>query len=311
MYPGSLDNSAQAEYEGLLMGLEKAVSMFQDGQLTSSVTQKIYIQGDCKTVMDQMKEAARPRKLESHYRRAQDCLRQLQNDHSIPEIQFHHIPREDNVLCDGICGIIRSDIIEQDAWQSALQCIQELELGATRTDDESTILSRCIGRENKSLIPYSKRPHLYHRLAQKVRENSDYQTLVEIGGQMELEAKTIWTNVPAHRSDGKNLQALGIGLQIEGFKGLETRKSLRAAFVKERQNRFLLERHDAVPASFNHLAVSSPPPPPAVGDKESTNQELESLWETWLENARASDEWRQKQCLWIHVPLLLESCLLD
>lgn len=321
MLPGTVSNSAEAEYEGLLLGLGKTVNLLQDGQLfptitTATTTTKtlLVIEGDCKTVIDQLRESSRPRKLKSHYRRAQTYLDQIiQNDFGVTfQLQLNHIPRAENRLCDGICNVIRSQIIEQNAQQSALQCIQQLERSSM---DATTILSRCIldQTRSKSLIPYSKRPYLYHQLVMKVRGMSDDSCcqnliLIDIGERMELEAKTIWSKVPARQDDGKELQVHGIRLQIEGLQGLATRASLKAAMAQERKNRFLLEKYqnDGLDSLLSldkqHLDALSVSSTQEEGE-ENINRELESLWETWLEAVRTSDEWEQNDRLWLNVPV--------
>ena len=333
MPQGSLESSAEAEYEGLILCLEQAVLLFQNGQLrvlpANSVTpgdndnnsnnntnnnnnnmagrlSNIIIQGDCKTVIDQMRGKSRPRKLQSQYRRAQECLGQLrQAGHSLLEFEFQHIPREENGLCDGICHVIRSKVVEEEAWQGALNCCQQ---APSIIKGQMSILSRCIGPENKSLIPYSKRPFLYQYLAENVRKSNStgdeyrYETLIEIGAQMEHEAKQIWSRVARDHQqspDCKNLQAQGVRLQIEGLRGQASRKSLKTAVVKERQNRVLLERctSAAVPTMPSSTSSSSSN---ALGTVRPLREE-EYLWETWLEHAKSSDEWHQKKRLWIPV----------
>ena len=331
MPQGSLKNSAEAEYEGLILCLEQAVLLFQSGQLrilpSNNATRgdddddgmarrisSILIQGDCRTVIDQMRDLSRPRKLQSQYRRAQECLgqlRQVGHRHSngdsggVPiQLTFQHIPREENSLCDGICHVIRSRVVEEEAWQSALKYCQQ---ASSIVEGQSSILSRCIGPVNKSLIPYSKRPILYQYLAKNIRESNSicdeyrYQTLIDVGAQMEHEAKQIWSHVTRDNQqipDGKNLQSQGVRLQIEGLRGLATRKSNKTAVATERQNRVLLERHTPTVASISSSSSSSSTASTMAG---KPLREDEYLWETWLEHAKSSDEWHQEKHFWIPV----------
>jgi len=104
-------SSAQAEYEGLLLGLE-AISRLQQNQRPPftnskpllSATTTVAVQGDCKTVIEQMQGRSRPRKLESYYEQATTILQELPFN-----FVFEHIPREENTFCDRLCTTIISE----------------------------------------------------------------------------------------------------------------------------------------------------------------------------------------------------------
>ena len=131
--------SAHAEYEGLLLGLELLLDMqspksstyassliFEDRKNAVSKLMNaeahLIIQGDCKTVIDQLLGKSLPRKLRDPYQVARERINLLlqrevviqtkNNDYNvntkfairIKDVQFHHIPRQQNVLCDAVCG---------------------------------------------------------------------------------------------------------------------------------------------------------------------------------------------------------------
>ncbi|CAB9519191.1 expressed unknown protein [Seminavis robusta] len=178
--PGGLENSAEAEYEGLLMGLEKAVELVG---VSTVVVDKIVVQGDCKTVIDQLKESSRPRKLEAHYIRAQEHLTQLLGEQQGPVVlEYQHIPRKQNQLCDGLCTVIRSRIIEPAAWQRSMAGM----------DDDQADLSRSL----------------------QDLEREDFQVVVQVGEQLEHESKTVWASSAAGKDVAEKLQTWGVALQM-------------------------------------------------------------------------------------------------
>jgi Reverse transcriptase-like len=281
-----VNNSAEAEYEGLLMGLDKAVNIVEEQQLSLSALSctQILVQGDCKTVIDQLRESSQPRKLEKYYLRAREILDKI----DVP-LEFQHIPRDENTLCDGLCTALRTQILEPDEWRMALAGIH---------DDPSRAIHSLV-----RCIPFSKRPQLYARLASLALEQGDHQRLVQVGEQMELEAKTVWS-ASVKRHSTKKLQAWGVAMQLQGFQGLDTRKSLQLAVAKERKNRFLLQDQN----QFLQAAMSS-----AVMLNDSQNigeacdralpgsqdQRLSSMFQDWVDRARDSQQWNRNDCLWL------------
>jgi len=243
-----------------------------------------------------MQERSRPRKLQSHHQRAQQYLGELEERCGIAKFDFELIPRNDNALCDGICNVIRSGIIESEAWTLALDLISELE---TNMDTTTGILPRCIGPENQSLIPYSKRPHLYHQLAGKAREMASHQALLDIGKQMVQEAKLIWANIPSRKSDSQRIQVYGIQLQLEAMDGLATKKSFKTKDTMERKNRGLLEESRLLLEDEDFtLFASSQSPIVGVPADVQVERELDQLIEAWLEGTKTSTEWQKKSCHW-------------
>jgi ribonuclease HI len=99
--------SAEAEFSGLLLGLEgllqhREALLAEAALLASTDHPVILIQGDCKTVIQQMQGRARARKLDEWCDRA-NRLVDLLSQESPWKLQFEHIPRTENALCDGLC----------------------------------------------------------------------------------------------------------------------------------------------------------------------------------------------------------------
>jgi ribonuclease HI len=101
------DSSGQAEYEGLITGLEfilKYESMlFRDEHIS-----KLVIEGDCKTVIDQMSSKATSRIMVSDYKTARDCISKIESalkNRSIRLIvEYNLLPRNENAVADNIAS---------------------------------------------------------------------------------------------------------------------------------------------------------------------------------------------------------------
>lgn len=121
--------SADAEYEGLLLGLKWLASaynpkncdkelLFASSGVSSELNRnelsdatKIIIRGDCKAVIDQLNSKSAPRKMETHYNTAQKYIRDIQKsffNKSSRELSVVHefIPRDENSFCDAICKLV-------------------------------------------------------------------------------------------------------------------------------------------------------------------------------------------------------------
>lgn len=109
--------SADAEYEGLLMGLDKLRTYLSEEEklasLVSSSDPTLTVKGDCKVIVDQFQGKSTARKMETKYNTALDKLRAIQNICAAhPQstkklsVRFQHIPRDENHLCDAICRLL-------------------------------------------------------------------------------------------------------------------------------------------------------------------------------------------------------------
>jgi ribonuclease HI len=138
---GSRCSSIVAEYEGLLYGLEQLAKFLHEHHdddddennnnnnsrdfINSSSTVAVLVQGDCKTVVEQMQGRARPRIMEEYHQRAtaiidqdiapffrgqrkqqQQSTTNNNNNNTNNTLLFQHIPRAQNALTDELADCI-------------------------------------------------------------------------------------------------------------------------------------------------------------------------------------------------------------
>ncbi len=119
--------SADAEYEGLLMGLEHFESLFLYHD-SYAMEQQLIIRGDCKAVIDQLNSRSNPRKTEEYYTTAMEKIQRIRDRSSVMETFFEHVGRENNILCDTLCKLVLN--IEQTRVVESIQdviCMGEAE----------------------------------------------------------------------------------------------------------------------------------------------------------------------------------------
>ncbi|KAL7489567.1 hypothetical protein ACHAW6_015234 [Cyclotella cf. meneghiniana] len=115
--------SADAEYDGLLLGLEQLYSYLSNDEnlnarMFNSVDPLLIIRGDCKAIIDQFNGRSTPRKLDLKYNIAKRRIRSIKDLHftrankedspqctKMLSISFEHIQRDNNDLCDAICNL--------------------------------------------------------------------------------------------------------------------------------------------------------------------------------------------------------------
>lgn len=121
--------SADAEYEGLLMGLDVVLdSTLSSHDMYVSGEQELIIRGDCKAVIDQMNSRSNPRKTEKLYEEAMEKIQHIRDCSSVTAITFELVPRESNTLCDALCMLVLN--IHQKRVVAAVQdliCLGEEE----------------------------------------------------------------------------------------------------------------------------------------------------------------------------------------
>jgi len=100
----NIQTSADAEYEGLLMGLEQLETEMSSQDVLGE--QELIIRGDCKAVIDQMNSRSNPRKTEKYYEEAMQKIQLIRDCSSITGITFEHVPRDSNTLCDALCSLV-------------------------------------------------------------------------------------------------------------------------------------------------------------------------------------------------------------
>ena len=239
--------SADAEYEGLILGLEFLLRFVEEGRVAINDPVLITVHGDCKTVIDQMRGRSRPRKMEKYFRKATSLVDQMPLN---VELRFIHIPRSENTVCDEFCEyIIQRE--EEEAIDRLCSNMahhrDELQKGChdgVKAGEELT--SSLTVRElvnlhfepYHSLIPYSKRPAIYAALAAMANESHDFMSMVTIGKKMEDEANAIWRKLKSRHEEAEQLLANGVYFQLLGLSNQGQQKDRSRL---ERKHRVLLK----------------------------------------------------------------------
>ena len=293
--PISIETTSQhAEYEGLLIGLEWLIEYFSDqeknekdlfgddiidddisyGEEVRLQQDKhktrvlVTIEGDCKTVIDQLSGRSVPRKLESLHQRAKLLIDKLYSMHittdvsnrqsnvdSYFDVEYQHIPRSRNSISDGLCNNLMS-IISAKSWIDNIHKLEKFEkeiseqrLSSSQTPTKSFSLSKIFENVTRT-TKHSLRPPLYEIFANFAAETKNYELLVEIGERLVEEEAHRNANTKARQRRGnqscKNsigspvstlLKRAGIKYQIRGWEAMGNQK--RAKFLK-RKYRVLL-----------------------------------------------------------------------
>mmetsp|Transcript_37354 Transcript_37354/g.90787 ORF Transcript_37354/g.90787 Transcript_37354/m.90787 type:complete len:1040 (-) Transcript_37354:27-3146(-) len=240
--------SQHTEYEGIILALEwlcehsnrefliEALPTYLRNQSDSEGERRvsIEIEGDCKTVIDQLSGRSVPRKLQVLHQQATSLVETIKerfrSDGFHFDFDYRHIPRSQNVLCDHLC----STLAEAMVLQTYRACVGDLE-AVERAVTSEEFVSEGKGLPNldhilrhyldqyKSIIPYSKRLHLYHRIASLARKLEDFEQLEKVGRRLCDESKCL---IP----DSINKQNLnhafqqGVRYQLEALEGMEREK---------------------------------------------------------------------------------------
>jgi ribonuclease HI len=258
--------SAHAEYEGLLLGLE---SLLSTTHLVSRPT-RLRIQGDCKTVLDQLSGKSTSRKLQHLHTKSQSLLQQLA---LFEEVEYQHIPRTANVLSDNLCGnlmtVASNTIIQQCLWD-----IERKEVPLLET------LRKHIGS-----IKYSIRPLLYEHFWNEALNRKEYFTMVEIGKLLVIESS---------RTKGEKYILKGVVYQLQGLRGMGHEHEAAAL---ERKHRVLLSRAKA--EDFNDIKRQDIPELFLLSNTEpswdmtSISQEWTPLLNQWWNETTQSSSWEE------------------
>lgn len=189
--------SGEAEYEGLLFAL-KSLRKFIETQNKSDVEliSSVSISGDCKTIIDQMNGKSNARKMEQFYLRALteiDILarEQLQN-RGIGKLQFFHVPRANNIICDKISASII--MFQQNKAFDGLcsDLLSSDDPGGCSIDLMATLDKWFMYQE--SLVPLSRRPSIYRCMAELAIKKKEYNELREIGSRYENGVRALERN---------------------------------------------------------------------------------------------------------------------
>ena len=162
-------NSADAEYEGLLMGLEQ-LEIFLSKDSNVSREKELVIRGDCKAIIDQLNTRSTPRKTEKYYEEATKKIQNVRDCSSIATITFEHVPRENNTLCDALCKLALN-ISQKRFVASVIEsiCLGEEEILSNGQNEVTFYNSQKRRINKKSFHPKSKH---YQIVMEKILNSS-------------------------------------------------------------------------------------------------------------------------------------------
>jgi ribonuclease HI len=238
--------SADAEYDGLLVGLEWLGKQEADWWTKNALSKTLTIRGDNKAIIDQLSGAALPRKLLDKHEYGQSIFENL-NKH-FTTINYQHVLRHQNVLCDSVCcDIIQLSVSRiLNAFQADLEaCTNEAPSDETdkrkrkSTTSPLASLIQSYLNEDASVIPHSIRPAILKQLIGKAESLNDGFALVVIGGMMESESK-LWPDGGNEPIGGSNCRELllveGAQLQMKGWSLLKKGKEADKVGRKHKYN---------------------------------------------------------------------------
>lgn len=246
--------SGEAEYEGLLFAL-KSLRKFIETQNKSNVEyiSSVSMSGDCKTIIDQMNGKSNARKMEQFYLRALteiDILaREQLQDRGIGKLQFYHVPRANNIICDEISASI---IMYQQnkAFDGVCSDLLYSDDPGGCSIDLTAALDKWFLHQD-SLVPLSRRPLIYRYMAALAIKKKDYNGLREIGSRYENDVRALERNsgkignphcVNAEALDAQmytTSKAEAISYQVFSLRALSLNNEASRLYTR---NRFLLNR---------------------------------------------------------------------
>jgi ribonuclease HI len=243
--------SADAEYDGLLVGLEWLGKQDEDWWTQHTATSKtLTIRGDNKAIIDQLRGSALPRKLNEKHQNGQQILETIQKHFTT--FNYEHVLRNQNVLCDAVCGDIIQLSVSRilNTFQTDVKaCTNASPDGETdkrkrkaTTSPLATIIQSYLNEA--SAIPHSIRPAILKQLIHKAESLSDGYALVAIGELLEAESK-LWADcgarvVPGSHDCRELLLVQGLQLQMKGW---TLRRNEKEAGKISRKHKFNLNQY--------------------------------------------------------------------
>ncbi len=168
--------SADAEYKGLLMGLDQleiALSSDDDDVLGEHHEDELIIRGDCKAVIDQLNSRSNPRKTEKYCEQAVEKIKRIRDCSSVATVAFVHVPRENNTLCDTLCKLVLN--IDQKRVVASVQDMicsgEEESLSKDEQNDVAIKNKNMRKRSIKKKLISSKSKH-YDLAMEEIRNSS-------------------------------------------------------------------------------------------------------------------------------------------
>ena len=279
--PVSIEMTSQhAEYEGLLMGLEWLVKFLSNEKARNTENQQRFlhleetskiiltIKGDCKTVIDQLTGKSNPRKLEDLHRRAQDLLQELQQiDHQF-QLEISHIPRNENLISDGLCNNLMS-ILDATSWMNSLNQLEKAANQTTLKQQQQSLSLSTVFESAVQTTKVSLRPVFYEIAANLAFETNNYALLIHIGEQMVEEESSLQGHDESN-STGMSIRKTGVVCQLIGWERLKNVKKIK---FLQRKYRLLLQDYHGVTRSSSDETTKFPSWPKDENcDKDSHQQ---------------------------------------
>jgi ribonuclease HI len=174
--------SADAEYEGLVLGLEWLTRRPPDWWNEQSSTVVLHVQGDCKVIIDQLNGDAVQGKLRPKYEKAQTSLGVLKSSH-VDSVVFEHIPRGQNIVADRICALAM-ELQEEVALRRFGDALWRALVEAERTTESRLVSVVNTHFGEPSLLRYSLRPKLYEEMIAIASRQQDGNALVLLGERL-------------------------------------------------------------------------------------------------------------------------------
>lgn len=269
--------SGEAEYSGLILGLEyisNALVLGQaddsairiehlwrqeinkHGDVESAAAATLTIRGDCKTVIDHCQGCAVPRKLRPKYDMTMEqieCIRDYMRGALGRELQlsFEHVKRENNELCDAMCKLITSrkeeDIVSKiereidEAGIIAASSMVVLPKAAKkrRKCRESPFAHplKQISGASSGTVSIPKRLELYKHLARAVLESKDAVAMRLLGDVLRYEESKVIA-ISCHSGD--DIYTIALLFELSGLRQM---KLLEDAERFERKHRHILRQY--------------------------------------------------------------------
>ncbi|KAG7350416.1 reverse transcriptase-like protein [Nitzschia inconspicua] len=280
------------------------------------------IQGDCKTVIDQLSGKSVPRKLERLWKEAQDQIeriQQQQESHTDDSLvmEYKLLPRNENKICDNVCNNLMS-IMSNNVWT---ECITTLENTNFEGIVETNTNTNTIPRDDRNLIDqfwttyldpsnsiirYSLRPLLYIKLATLATEHNHHESLIQLGETLWNEARMYCPHKNGPSIDRNEsslpyniaLRKFSIECQINGWMGLGNQKMVSSL---QRKHRRLLSMEVVD-------AVGTVVTPSHAWDYETLRRhgEIKEDWEDGI-----PQEWREMLHQWFQLARTTNVVVLD
>lgn len=250
--------SGEAEFGGLILGLQGLLLAHNEKRLApllqrddAQVGDCIEVQGDCKTAIQQMQGRSRSRKLGHLSDKAYQLMEEIPY-----KLQFEHIPREENVLCDGICTrlvLSRQERTIESVCDSMLEIIDATDSIVAGQSLHNTLEQYLL--PPTTILPGSLRVKAYSILGRLSWIAKDYALLYELAQRIRQLAKA---PRPCSSSSGDAdtemvpLHHQGIQYEISALRKLGNEKE--AGKVIRREKTFRLS-HGSDDKLFGHVGL--------------------------------------------------------